>query len=101
MKCGFSPKYVLDEIETYELVAALNYQHYAVKDVWEAARFVGYVVAQVNSKNRIQMDDFLKFYWEEEKDEKVDTSISKEQIAALKAQAQMYLQSENKLIEKR
>lgn len=85
----------------YELNAAIKYSYYAEKSNWEQARLIAYVVAQTQSTKRINIEDIMKFPWEEEKDEKEDTSISKEQIAALKAQAQMYLQSENKLIEKR
>lgn len=86
MRCGFPPEYVLDKIESYELAAALKYQHYAVKDGWEQARLIAYIVAQVNSKNRLSIKDILEFPWEEDEEEK-DTSITKEEIEALKAQA--------------
>lgn len=101
MKCGFDPQYVLDEIEVYELNAALKYQYYAVKDDWEQARLIAYMIAQVNSKNRMRVQDIITFFWEEDEEEKGDTSISKEQIEMLKAQAQQYLKSQNKKVEKR
>lgn len=85
----------------YELNAAIKYSYYAEQSNWEQARLIAYVVAQTQSTKRINIEDIMKFPWEEDKKEKEDTSISKEQIAALKAQAQMYLQSENKVIERR
>lgn len=100
MQCGFSPKYVLDEIETYELNAAMKYSYYAVKDNWEQARLVAYIVAQCNSKRTLKMQDIMTFHWEEEQEEH-RTSITKEEIEALKRQAEQYLKSKNKEIEKR
>lgn len=100
MQCGFSPKYVLDEIETYELNAALKYSYYAVKDGWEQARLVAYIVAQSNSTKRLKMQDIMEFYWEKEYNVE-DTKITKEDIERLKKQAQQYLKSKNNNIEKR
>ena len=100
MQCGYPPEYVLDKIETYELNAAMKYAYYAVKDGWEQARLVAYIVAQCNSKRTLKMQDILTFYWEKEQNND-DTKITKEDIERLKAQAQEYLKSQNKTIEKR
>ena len=100
MQCGFSPKYVLDEIETYELNAAMKYSYYAVKDSWEQARLIAYIVAQCNSKKTLKMQDIMEFFWEKETNIE-DTKITKEEIEMLKKQAEQYLKSKNKQIEKR
>lgn len=100
MQCGYDPEYVLDKIETYELNAAMKYSYYAVKDDWEQARLIAYIVAQVNSKKTLKMQDIMKFHWEEET-EHGDTKITKEEIEMLKRQAEAYLKSQNKTIEKR
>lgn len=100
MKCGYDPAYVLDKMEMYELNAAMKYSYHCVKDEWEQARLIAYVVAQTQSTKRIKMEDIMKFPWEEEQDEH-DTKVTKEQVEMLKAQAAAYLKSQNKRIEKR
>lgn len=101
MKCGFPPKYVLDEMETYEVNSALKYSYYSEKDGWEQARLISYIMAQAHSTKNLKMDDIVKFYWEKEDDEKENTIITKEDVERLKAQAQQYLRSQNKKVEKR
>ena len=100
MQCGYDPKYVLDEIETYELNAAMKYSYYAVKDDWEQARLIAYMIAQTNSRKTLKMQDIMTFHWEEEEEEH-NTKITKEEIEALKRQAEQYLKSKNKTIENR
>lgn len=101
MKCGYPPTYVLDNMEVYEMNAALKYSYYSHKDTWEQARFVAYVVAQTQSTKKINMEEMLKFHWEKDNEEKSDTTITKEQIELLKAQAQQYLKTQNKTVERR
>ena len=88
-------------MEPYEMNSALKYSYYSHKDSWEQARFIAYVVAQTQSTKKINMEDMLKFYWEKDNEENSDTSITKEQIEMLKAQAQQYLKTQNKKVEKR
>ncbi len=97
---GYAPDYVLDRMEWYEINAAMKYSHYAIKDGWEQARLVTYMIAQVNSKHRMKVEDIVTFPWEQEKDDDVDTSISKEEIERLKAQAEAYARN-NFNVEKR
>lgn len=102
LQCKFPPDYVLDKMEWYEVTAIMKYQYYTYKDGWEQARLVAYMVAQVNSKKTLTMSDILQFPWEKEEDTvKPKTSISKEEIAQLKAEAQKYMKTQNKTIEKR
>ncbi len=98
---GYAPDYVLDKMQWYEINAAMKYQHYSIKDGWEQARLVAYMVAQVNSKHTLQMDEIVKFPWEDEDDEPSKTSITKEEIEQLKKEAEQYLKTQNKTIEKR
>lgn len=69
MRLHYPPDYVLDEMQWYEIIAALKYQHYAIKDEWEQARLVSYIMAQCNSKSRLKLEDIVKFYWEKEEGE--------------------------------
>jgi hypothetical protein len=96
LKHGLSPKYVLDEMETYEINAILKYGYYREMDGWEQARFNAYMTAQVNSKKRLKFDDICKFYWEEEEEkEKHTKTISEEDIKRLRNKAQNYLKKIN------
>lgn len=75
----------------------MKYQYYSIKDGWEQARLIAYMVAQVNSKRTLKMDDILPFPWEKEEDETEHvTSITKEEIEQLKAEAQEYLKNKEK-----
>lgn len=93
MQLHFSPNYVLDEMQWYEINAALKYNYYAVKDNWEQARLITYMIAQTNSKRRLKFEDITTFPWEEEKQE--DKPISKEDIERLNKQAQAYINTIN------
>ena len=99
---GYAPDYVLDRMEWYEINAAMKYSFYSYKSGWEQARLVAYMVAQVNSKHTLKMDEIIKFPWEKDEDDTpAKTSISKEEIEQLKREAELYMKHQNKTIEKR
>lgn len=90
LKHHLDPRYVLDEMEMYEIRTLLKYEHYSHRDEWEQARLIAYMVAQVNSKKKLSFQDITKFYWEDQQEEQ-DTSITKEDIERLKQRAQAYI----------
>ena len=90
MQCHYPPDQVLDDMQGYEVSAALKYQYYAVKDGWEQARLISFLIAQSNSRKKLKMEDILEFPWEKEKEEHI-TSISKEEIERLRKEAEYYL----------
>ena len=98
---GYAPEYVLDRMQWYEINAAMKYHYYSIKDGWEQARLIAYMIAQVNSKRTLKMDEIVKFPWEEKDDEPAKTSITKEEIEQLERDAQEYLKRQNKTVEKR
>lgn len=97
---GLEPKYVLDEISTFEIKALFKYQHYRIKDNWEQARFISLVYAQANSKKKLKEKDIIEFTWENENSQnsqKIDNKpISIEEYNKLKEMAQFYI--DNNLI---
>lgn len=95
LKHHIPPKYVLDEMEMYEVRALLDYEYYSHKDDWEQARLIAYLIAQVNSRKTLRLKDITEFYWEKERGEEGDTSISREDIERLKNKAQAYLEKIN------
>lgn len=94
MQLHYSPQYVLDEMQMYEVQVAMKYGYYANKDVWEANRLTAYIMAQVNSKRKLKVADIVTFPWED-KEEVSDTRISKEDIERLQKQAETYLKHNN------
>lgn len=92
----YPPEYVLDRMEWYEINAAMKYQYYSIKEGWEQARLIAYMVAQVNSKRTLKMEEILQFPWEKKDAENPNTSITKEEIEKLKAEASEYLKNKNK-----
>ena len=79
MGLGLSPRYVLDEMQFYEVDALLDSYYLKHKDSWEQARLIAYMTAQVNSRNTIKPEDIIKFHWE--KDEKpVDDILDQKSI---------------------
>ena len=93
----YPPEYVLDKMEWYEINSAMKYQHYSVKDGWEQARLIAYMVAQVNSKRTLKMDEILPLPWEKEDEETEHiTTITKEEIEQLKKEAEAFMKNKNK-----
>ena len=88
-------------MEWYEINAAMKYSHYSIKDGWEQARLITYMVAQVNSKHTLKMSDILQFPWEKDNDPVDNKPITKEDIERLKAEALRYIRQENITKEKR
>lgn len=61
---GLSPRYVLDEMQFYEIDTLLDSYYLKHKDAWEQARLIAYITAQVNSKDKLNPEDIMKFHWE-------------------------------------
>lgn len=89
LKYGFNPSYVLDEMKWYEINGLMKYEYYKEKEDWEQARLIAYVIAQVNSKKKLKIEDIIPFYWENNQ-EKI--ASSKEEFERLKNKAKEYLE---------
>ena len=84
----------MDKMEFFEIRALLKYQWYSHKDSWEQARLISYIMAQVNSKNKMKMSDIIDFEWEKEanslsNNEKIN-AVSNDEVKRLRAQAQNF-----------
>lgn len=73
----------------YEIKPLISHLHLKSRDSWEQARLIAYVIAQVNSRKKLNPSDIITFAW----DNKVEneTTISNEDIERLKKKAQTYL----------
>lgn len=84
--------YVMDKIDWCEIGALLKFQHYVVIDAWEMARFQTYITLKSQTNYKGEITDFLPFSWEKETQEQEEnTSISKEEITKLTAEAKALL----------
>lgn len=88
IELGYSPTYVLDKMQMYEIKTALQYSYLKYKESWEQTRMIVYSILQVNSKSKIQLEDVIKFPWEKEIGE--DTKITKKDILRLNKMAESY-----------
>lgn len=80
-------------MEPYEINAALEGLQCKNRESWEQTRMVCYMLAQTNSTKKLTPSDVLKFPWDAEAEELVDTSISTEDIERLKEKAKQYIKS--------
>lgn len=84
-----SPAYVLDEMQSYEMSALMERFSYKDRSAWEQARFVAYVMAQVNSTKKLSATDLLTFPWEKEEKEPVE--ITDSDVDRLKKKMNQYI----------
>ena len=94
LRLHYPPKYVLDEMQMYEIRSVMDYEYYANKDSWEQTRLIAYLIAQVNSKKQLKQSDIMQFYWEKEETKRPTTN--KADIERLKAKAQQYIKQNYK-----
>lgn len=71
-------------MSAYELEGYLEYGKYAKMDDWEQARLIAYLVAQVNSKDKLKPTDIIEFDWDKDKksDEQKVTDEEKKAVEA-------------------
>lgn len=59
-------------MQFYEVEALLDSYYMKHKDSWEQARLIAYITAQVNSRDKLNPEDIMKFHWE--KNDKPETN---------------------------
>lgn len=69
----------------YEISTLLSNSYLKVKDNWEQARFIAYLIAQTNSKKKLKVTDIITFGWEDKQEHK--KSISNSEIERLRNRA--------------
>ena len=77
---GLSPRYVLDEMQFYEVDALLDSYYLKHKDSWEQARLIAYMTARVNSKGDLSPTDIMKFHWEKDEHDPVVSEADQKNI---------------------
>ena len=86
LEYGINPEYVLNQIQPFEINSIMKYGYYKSKENWEQARLISYLIAQVNTKKTLKLQDIIKFQWEKENE---STKITNEEINNLAKQAEL------------
>lgn len=70
----------------------MKYSYYSVKDNWEQARLISYLIAQTSSTKQLSVNDIVNFYWEKESDdESKEKVMTKEDLERLSKMADNYI----------
>lgn len=81
MELGYTPDYVLDKMQMYEIVPIIQHLHLKVKDSWEQSRLIAWSSLAPHQKNPKPIEDFMSFSWEKsEEDEVEDNDVSIEDL---------------------
>lgn len=75
----------------YEIKPLISHLHFKSRDSWEQARLIAYVIAQVNSRKKLNPTDIITFDWDKKDKFENETTISNADIERLKKKAQTYL----------
>lgn len=77
----------MDELQSWEVNELFESLNYADCASWEQTRWLMYVVAQVNSKKKLKLQDIMNFPWDRQQ---TQTTISNEDIKRLKERAMKF-----------
>ena len=82
-------EYFMSDLQNFEVELLYENLKYADRPSWEQTRLLAFILAQVNSKKRLEMTDIMSFPWEENYEEK-NIEISNEDRDKLRAKAAMF-----------
>lgn len=74
----------------YEVQPLITSMHLKHRDSWEQSRMIAYIIAQVNSRKKLNPTDIIKFAWDNEEEMDKETSMSNEDIERLRKKAKEY-----------
>lgn len=74
----------------YEVQPLITSMHLKHRDSWEQSRMIAYIIAQVNSRKKLNPTDIIKFAWDNEKEINKETIMSNEDIERLRKKAKEY-----------
>ncbi len=92
-----SIEYYMDNCSEWEINDIVENIPFLDRNMWESARLETYVVAQVNSRKKLQLQDICKFKWEDTsamgdmmENKPKDVEITNEDIERLKNLAKQW-----------
>ena len=88
----------MSELQEYEVELFYDSLKYANRPEWEQTRLLMYILAQVNSKKKLEITDLMKFPWDDNYEES-NKEYNEEEHKRLREKALMMekmLQAQNK-----
>lgn len=88
----------MSELQEYEVELFYDSLKYANRPEWEQTRLLMYILAQVNSKKKLEITDLMKFPWDDNYEE-TSREYNEEEHKRLREKALMMekmLQAQNK-----
>lgn len=85
-------EYFMDEMEDWELLELFSSLQYSDRNGWEQARNIMWVIAQTNSKKQLELQDIMKFSWEDNT-KSHDIEMTNNDISKLKSMAERYMKN--------
>lgn len=92
--------YFMDDMKFYELSPILKNLNVSVKNDWEIARQISYIIAQTQSTKKIKPSDIMQFPWDEgyknrpkKKDVKITKEMRERMIREMEANKQLLIKN--------
>lgn len=82
-------EYFMSDLQNFEVELLYENLKYADRPSWEQTRLLTFILAQVNSKKKLEMTDIMYFPWDENYEEK-NIEMSNEDRDKLRAKAAMF-----------
>ena len=82
-------EYFMSDLQDFEVELLYENLKYADRPSWEQTRLLAFILAQVNSKKRLEITEILSFPWDENYEEK-NIEMSNEDRDKLRAKAAMF-----------
>ena len=79
----------MSDLQDFEVELLYENLKYADRPSWEQTRLLAFILAQVNSKKKLEMTDIMSFSWDENYEEK-NIEMSNEDRDKLRAKAAMF-----------
>lgn len=95
--CSIS--YFMEDLKYYELKPILKNLNVSVKNDWEIARQVSYIIAQSQSTKKIKPSDIMQFPWDEgyknrpKKDVKITKELRDRMIMEMEANKELLIKN--------
>ena len=91
--------YFMEDMKYYELKPILKNLNVSVKNDWEIARQISYIIAQSQSTKKIKPSDIMLFPWDEgyknrpKKDVKITKEIKEKMIKEMEANKELLIKN--------
>lgn len=89
----------MEDMKYYELKPILKNLNVSVKNDWEVARQISYIIAQTQSTKKIKPSDIMHFPWDEgyknrpKKDVKITKEIKEKMIREMEANKELLIKN--------